>query len=242
MGDESVTRQQQTLCGWTVRRPDTQAARSVPVLSAQRAKRFLISSRYADAASRCRRGRKCWARGPYADTKRWACPADLSPCMRYARCRVGRCEFSQRLFSERLWRCSTPGEALAFRCAVALQLLRDDDLRDISQAFEQLVKKLLGCLLVVPALHQNIRHVILLVNRAPQVMPLPMDRHKHLVQVPFVAWVGVSTLQPDWHSPAHIADTTGGWLRGGRRYRAHTRARARRGSLKGIGSTARHHG
>jgi len=100
------------------------------------------------------------------------------------------------LFSERLWRCSTPGEALAFRRALALQLLRDDDLRDIPQALEQLVKKLLGCLLVAPALHQNIRHVILLVNRAPQVMPLPRDRHKHLVQVPFVAWVGASTLQP----------------------------------------------
>jgi hypothetical protein len=25
------------------------------------------------------------------------CPADLNPCMRYSRCRVGRCEFSQRL-------------------------------------------------------------------------------------------------------------------------------------------------
>src|ERR1700752_3916423 len=99
--------------------------------------------------------------GPYADKKRWACPADLNPCMRYARCRVGRCEFSQRLFSERIWRCSTPGEALAYRRDVALHLLRDDDLRYIPQALEQFVKKLLGCLLVVPALHQNIRHVIL---------------------------------------------------------------------------------
>ena len=31
------------------------------------------------------------------------------PCMRYARCRVGRCACSHRLFRERRWRCSTPG-------------------------------------------------------------------------------------------------------------------------------------
>ena len=49
------------------------------------------------ADNRCRRGRKCWAIGPYADRKRWACPADLNPCMRYSRWRVGRWEFSQRL-------------------------------------------------------------------------------------------------------------------------------------------------
>ena len=59
VGDDSVTRQQQTLFGCNVRRPDAEAARSVPVISAQLAKRFRISWRYTDADNRCRRGRKC---------------------------------------------------------------------------------------------------------------------------------------------------------------------------------------
>src|SRR2546430_4559463 len=104
-------------------------------MSAQLAKRFFISWRYSAADNRCRRGRKCWAMGPYADRKRWACPGDLTPCMRYSRCRVGRCECSHRLLSYRLWRCSTP---------------------------EQRAKELLRGLLLAPALHQHVEHIIVL--------------------------------------------------------------------------------
>ena len=45
------------------------------------------------ANRRCRR-QKWWTMGPYADKNRCACPADLNPCMRYSRWRVGRWEFS----------------------------------------------------------------------------------------------------------------------------------------------------
>jgi hypothetical protein len=44
----------------------------VPVISAQRSHRFLISWRYSDADNSYRRGRKRWAMGPYADRNRWA--------------------------------------------------------------------------------------------------------------------------------------------------------------------------
>src|SRR4030095_13856747 len=34
-----------------------------------------------------------------------------------------------------------------------------------------------------------------LIHGAPQVMALPIDRQKHLVEVPLVPWLGASTLQ-----------------------------------------------
>src|SRR5262245_36106404 len=45
---------------------------------------------------------------------------------------------------------------LTLRGAVALELIRDDDAWHVLQPLEQLAKKLLGCLFVPPALHQNI--------------------------------------------------------------------------------------
>jgi len=44
-------------------------------------------------------------------------------------------------------------------------------------------------------LHENVEDVVVLVDSAPQVMALPVDRQKHLIQVSFVAWLGASTLQ-----------------------------------------------
>jgi hypothetical protein len=43
-----------------------------PVISRQVSSRLLSSWRYAGADNRCRRGRKYWGIGPYADRKRWA--------------------------------------------------------------------------------------------------------------------------------------------------------------------------
>ena len=88
-----------------------------------------------------------------------------------------------------------PGQDLALRRAVALQLIRDDDPRYIPQALEQLAKALLRRVLIAPALDQNVEDVVVLVDSAPQVMVLPVDRQKHLVEVPLVPWLGASTLQ-----------------------------------------------
>ena len=63
------------------------------------------------------------------------------------------------------------------------------------QALEELPEELLRGPLVAPALDQDIEHVVVLIDGAPQVMTLPVDRQKHLVQVPFVAWLGAPTLQ-----------------------------------------------
>jgi plasmid replication initiation protein len=51
----------------------------------------------------------------WAERKSWACPDDLKRCICRSRRRVGRCEFSARLFKYRLCRCSTPGSR--WRCA-----------------------------------------------------------------------------------------------------------------------------
>ena len=89
-----------------------------------------------------------------------------------------------------------PGQDLALRRAVALQLIRDDDPRYIPQALEQLAQELLRRLLIAPALDQDIEDVVVLIDGAPQVMAFAINRQKHFVQVPFVAWLGASTLQP----------------------------------------------
>jgi hypothetical protein len=44
-------------------------------------------------------------------------------------------------------------------------------------------------------LYQDIADVVVLVDSAPQVMALPVDRQKYLVEVPLVTWLGASTLQ-----------------------------------------------
>ena len=75
-----------------------------------------------------------------------------------------------------------PGQDLALRRAVALQLIRDDDPRYIPQALEQLAKKLLRSLLIAPALYQDVERVIVLVDSAPQVMALAIDRQEDLTK------------------------------------------------------------
>src|SRR5215475_2447075 len=84
---------------------------------------------------------------------------------------------------------------LALRRTVALQLIRDDDPWHVLEPLQKLAEKLLRRLLIASALHEDIEHVIVLIDSAPQVMALPVDRQKHLVQVPFVAWLGASMLQ-----------------------------------------------
>jgi hypothetical protein len=88
-----------------------------------------------------------------------------------------------------------PGQNLALRRAVALQLIRDDP-RYIPQDLEQFAKKHVRRLLITPALHQNIEDVVILIDGSPQVMAFAINSQKYFVQVPFVAWLGTSTLQP----------------------------------------------
>jgi hypothetical protein len=89
-----------------------------------------------------------------------------------------------------------PGQDLALRCPVALQLIRDDRPWHVLQALEQCAKELLGGVLVAAALHQNIEDVVVLVNRAPEVMALTINRQKDLVEMPFVPGPRPSAFQP----------------------------------------------
>src|SRR5262249_44494287 len=107
-----------------------------------------------------------------------------------------------------------PGQDLALGRAVALELIRNDHAWHVLQSLEQLAKELLRCVLIAPALDQNVEDVVVLVDSAPQVMALPVDRQKHLVEVPLIPWLGASTLQADWHSPSQTSDTIGEWLHG----------------------------
>ena len=78
----------------------------------------------------------------------------------------------------------------------SLQPVGDHHTRHVHQALEQLAKKLLGGLLIASALHQDIKHVVVLIHGSPQVIPLAVDRDKDLVQVPFVTGPGPTAPQP----------------------------------------------
>src|SRR5262249_27096003 len=88
-----------------------------------------------------------------------------------------------------------PGQDLPFGRAITLELVRDDHPWHVLQALKQLAKELLRRLLVAAALHQDIQHVVVLVDSAPQVMALAIDRQKDFIKMPFVSWLGASTLQ-----------------------------------------------
>jgi hypothetical protein len=80
-----------------------------------------------------------------------------------------------------------PRKYLLLGRAVAFQLVGDDHPRHIGQPLPQLAEELLRRLLVAAALHQNIENVPALVNGAPEVIPLAIDREEDFIQVPRVA-------------------------------------------------------
>ena len=80
---------------------------------------------------------------------------------------------------------------LCLCCTVALQFARDQHPWHVLQSLEQLAEKAFGRLPVTPPLHQHIERMTFLVDRAPQVMMLAFDGQHHLVQIPFVAALGL---------------------------------------------------
>jgi hypothetical protein len=88
-----------------------------------------------------------------------------------------------------------PWEALALGRAVALQLVGNDDAGHVGEALEELAKKLLGGLLMTPALDQEVEHMIVLIHRTPPGMALAVAGQKHRVHMPRVTWSGSAALQ-----------------------------------------------
>jgi hypothetical protein len=84
---------------------------------------------------------------------------------------------------------------LACGRAIAFEFIRHDDPWHVPQPLQALTEKLLRRLLMPPALHEDIEDVIVLVDSAPEVMALPVDRQEHLIQVPLIPWLGASVLQ-----------------------------------------------
>jgi hypothetical protein len=101
-----------------------------------------------------------------------------------------------------------PSQHLTFSRAVALQLIRDDHPRDVLQPLEKIAKKHLRRLLVAAALHQDVEHVIVLVDRSPQVITLAMDGQNHPVEMPMVSEPGPTTSQPIGVGLAEFAPLT----------------------------------
>ncbi len=66
-------------------------------------------------------------------------------------------------------------------CLIAAELVRDQHARDVGAALEQFAEELLGSTLVASALHQDIKHVPVLIHGAPEVGRFPVDLQKHLV-------------------------------------------------------------
>ena len=79
-----------------------------------------------------------------------------------------------------------PGQALPFGCAVARELLGDDDPRHVRQTLQQLAEKRLRRLGVASALHEDSEDVVVWIDRAPPVRAFAMDRQPYLIHVPLV--------------------------------------------------------
>jgi hypothetical protein len=79
------------------------------------------------------------------------------------------------------------GQYLALRGAVALELVCNDDPWHICQALEELPEELLRGPLVTPTLHQDIEDIVVLIHRAPEVVPFAINCQKDLIQMPLVA-------------------------------------------------------
>src|SRR5947199_6517217 len=84
---------------------------------------------------------------------------------------------------------------LAFRSPITLQFVSNDHTRHVLQPFEQFPKESLGGLFVASALHQDVKHVPLLINGSPQIVFLPPDRQYHLVHMPCITILGTTTAQ-----------------------------------------------
>jgi hypothetical protein len=75
-----------------------------------------------------------------------------------------------------------PRQDFARGGAVALQLVRDDDPGHVGQPLEELAEELLRRLLVPAALDENVQDVAILINGAPEIVPLLIERDEYLVR------------------------------------------------------------
>ena len=87
---------------------------------------------------------------------------------------------------------------------VAVQLVGDQHARRPLLLLQQLAQQAFACLLVAPALHEDIKDVAFLVNRTPQPMLLAGDADDDFIEVPFVAAAGCLPADPVGEFPAEL--------------------------------------
>src|SRR5687768_4992844 len=81
-----------------------------------------------------------------------------------------------------------PGEDLALGGSVALEFVGHEHARHVGQPFKQLAKEFLCRPLVPATLDQDVQHLPVLIDRPPEIMALALDRQKHFIHIPLVAW------------------------------------------------------
>ena len=67
---------------------------------------------------------------------------------------------------------------------IASQFIGDQPSWLTTLAFDQATQEAHSRLFVAPTLHKNINGIPVLINRAPQIVPFPLDGHKDFVDVP----------------------------------------------------------
>jgi hypothetical protein len=76
------------------------------------------------------------------------------------------------------------GQELSPRRLVALEFIGDEHPRYIPQSLEEFAKEAFSRNLIATALDQDIENLAILIDRPPELVPLAMNRAKHLIQVP----------------------------------------------------------
>src|SRR5262249_7224779 len=74
-----------------------------------------------------------------------------------------------------------PGQDLALRRAVALELIGDNHAWHVLQHFKQLAKVLLSRVLIPPDLAQDVQDVVVLIDSAPQGMAFTIDGQEDFI-------------------------------------------------------------
>jgi hypothetical protein len=79
------------------------------------------------------------------------------------------------------------GEKVSTCCSIAAQTIGYDCARHILQPLQQFAKETLRGTGVPSLLHQDIEHLSILVDRAPQIVVFAPDRHEHFIEMPDIA-------------------------------------------------------
>src|SRR5258708_6083879 len=84
---------------------------------------------------------------------------------------------------------------LTFGRTITSEFIGNNHARNVLQPFQQFTEKSLGGLCVASALHQDIKHVAVLIHGSPEIVLLTANREDDLVQVPFVTTTMATTTQ-----------------------------------------------